>query len=215
MIRRAPFYKILSAIHVVFFTSILCFGVICLSGTLLLLPALGAVFRVGKDFLYDELDVTNSIVALFFRYLKQALHLERFFPVSLMVLLNLLGIWAGTRMEKVLYSLACMVILALLLTLALYIAGYDTFAGEARSVADVVVAMFLKPLSVVTILIVMILCIYFFSGTLAAILLFMGTFFLFVIEVVIFITMLYYLKMTDQLDEADKYAHLVNGKRRK
>lgn len=215
MIRKAPFYKILSVIHIVFFTSILCFGVIFLTGTLLMLPALGAAFRVGKDLLYDELDVTNSIVALFFRYLKQALHLERFFPVSLMALLNILGIWAAARMENVLYSLVCMVILALLLTLSLYIAGYDTFAGEARSVADVVVAMFLKPLSVVTLLIVMILCVYFFSGTLAAILLFMGTFFLFVTEVVIFITMLYYLKLTEKLDEDDKYAYLVNGKRKK
>lgn len=214
MIRKVPFYKILSAIHVVFFTSILCFGGIFITGSLLLFPLLGASFRIGRDVLYDDLDVTGSIVGLFFRYLREALHLMKFLPVSLILILNMLGIWASARLGSVWNSLVCMVILAFLTVFALYTAGYDTFVGGKFTLADVAVAMFLKPLSVVSLLILMILCIYFFNSTIGVILLFSGTFFLFVLEVVIFVTMLYYLKITEQLDGEDKYAYLVDGKKK-
>lgn len=213
MIRKAPFYKILSAIHVVFFTSIFCFGIIFLTGTLLMIPALAAAFRIGKDWLYDELDITNSVVKSYFSYFRQSLKLERYVPVNILMLLNMAGIWAASKMEFLIYAVICMVLLGILLTLALYIVGYDTFIGGEFKIYDVALAMFVKPLSIVTILIIMILSMYFFTETMAVILLFMGTFFLFVIEVVIFISMLYYLKLIQHLDEDEKFAYLVQEKK--
>lgn len=209
MIKKVPFYKILSAIHVVFFTSILCFGTVFVTGTLLMIPALAAAFKIGKAVLYDELDITNSIVLMYFRYLKESLRLERFVPVNLIMILNMAGMWAAAGMENTPFLIICLVMLAMLLTVSLYIAGYDTFVDHQFQLADVGVSMFIKPLSVITVLIVMILCIYFFSGVLATVLIFTGTFFLFVLEVVIFVTMLYYLDWTGRLDEEDKFAYLV------
>lgn len=209
MMKKIPFYKILSAVHIVFFTSILCFGIIFLTGTLFLIPALGAAFRIGKMVLYDELDITNSIVRMYFRSVKESLHLEKYVPVNLLMLLNMVGMWAAIRMDAIIYFVICMVILAMLLTLSLYIAGYDTFVGQQFLLEDVGAAMFQKPLSVAAVLIVMILCIYFFSGMLAAILICMGTFFLFVLEVVIFVAMLYHLDWLGKLDEEDKFAYLI------
>lgn len=215
MIRKVPLYKILSAIHVVFFTSMLCFGITFLTGSLLALPAFGAAFLIGKDWLYDELDITNSIVRSYFSYFKRMWRLMRFFPISLLLLLNMIGIWAASKMNLLPYAVICMAILSILCTMMLYIVGYAVFVAEDFKIYDVILAMFVKPLSIATIFLIMLLAIYFFSGTLAIILFFMGTFFLFVIEVVIFITMLYYLKLTQQLDENEKFAYLVQREDKK
>lgn len=215
MIRKVPLYKILSAIHVVFFTSMLCFGITFLTGSLLALPAFGAAFLIGKDWLYDELDITNSIVHSYFSSFKRMWRLMRFFPISLLLLLNMIGIWAASKMNLLPYAVICMAILSILCTMMLFIVGYAVFVAEDFKIYDVILAMFVKPLSIATIFLIMLLAIYFFSGTLAVILFFMGTFFLFVIEVVIFITMLYYLKLTQQLDENEKFAYLVQREDKK
>lgn len=215
MMKKIPLYQILSAIHVVFFTSLLCFGLTFLSGMLLAIPAFAAAFQIGKDWMYDELDINSSIIRGYLGYFRESLRLLRFLPVSLVMVLNLAGILTATKLQSFIYAVICMAIFALLMTVALYIAGYNTFVSKEFKLLDVVIAMFLKPLTIVTIMIIMVLCTYFFSGTLAVILLLMGTFFLFVIEVVIFITMLYYLKLTKQLDEEDKFAYLVSEKRKK
>lgn len=214
MIRKFPLYKILSAIHIVFFTSMLCFGLIFASASILLLPALGAAFAIGKEFLYDDLDITNSIIASYFRYLKQSLRLLRHFGVNIVLLLNLGGMLGAVRMRSLPLSIISLTFFSILLTLSLYMAGYFVFVDETFSVEEVMMAMFLKPLHAVTVMIVMVLCSYFFSGTLAAILFFMGTFFLFVLEVVVFTSMLYYKKFTGKLDEEDAFAYLVNGKKK-
>ncbi len=70
--------------------------------------------------------------------------------------------------------------------------------------------MLVKPLSVLSIFTAMLLLTYFFSGLVAAVLVLMGTFFLFVIELVIFMTMLKYRQMSGQLDEGDKYAYMLD-----
>lgn len=215
MMKKIPLYQILCAVHVVFFTSILCFGIVFLTGTLLALPAVAAAFLIGKDWLYDEFDINSSVVKTYFRYFRESLYLLRFIPVSLAMILNLAGIFAAIALQSFAYAAGCMAIFSLLATVIFYIAGYYAFVASRFYLLDAIVAMFLKPLSVVTIMIIMVLCTYFFSGTIALVLLLMGTFFLFVIEVVIFITMLYYLKITKQLDETDKFAYLVSEKRSK
>ncbi|MDE7477456.1 MAG: hypothetical protein K2M91_05830 [Lachnospiraceae bacterium] len=212
MIKKSVFYKVLSAVHIVFFTSILCFGIMFLSGLLLMLPALCAAFQIGKAAMYDELDITNSIVLSFFRYFKQALCLERFVPVNFIMLLNLAGMYFAANVKSTWMLLACLVIFSLLLTLCLFIAGYATFVENKFLLEEVAVAMLVKPLSVVTVFILMLLLTYFFSGVIAAILVLMGTFFLFVIELVIFMTMLQYRQLSGKLDEGDKYAYMLDRK---
>ncbi len=93
MIKKSVFYKVLSAVHIVFFTSILCFGMIFLSGSLLMVPSLCAAFQIGKAAMYEGLDITDSFVLAFFRNFKKFLGMERFVPVNLIMLLNLAGMY--------------------------------------------------------------------------------------------------------------------------
>jgi hypothetical protein len=210
MIRENLLYKILSNIHIVFFTSILCFGTIYLTGTLLLIPAFAAVFCISKDFLYKKLDINDSIIKTYFKYLKAAMKLIKFIPINLIMILNIAGMIISANLNSMLYSIICLSITAILFLLVLYIAGYYSFVDEKVDIMEVVFSMVMKPQFVLPIFIVLVLCIFFFSFTIMIILLVAGTFFLFAISVVIFINMLYYKKALGKLDEKDEYAHLIN-----
>lgn len=210
MTRESLFYKILSGIHIVLFTSILCFGMILLSGTLLMIPVLGATFQIGKDAIYKKLDITDSIIKTFFLYFKDSFTLAKFIPVSMILLLNVAGMIQAARAGIMLYSVACLAIIAMLIVFMLYVAGYYTFVDKKVKCMNVIICMLLKPQFLISIFIVMVLCAFFFSGTMIRILIFSGSFFLFVLEVMIFIQTLTYKKVLGTLTEDEEYAYLVD-----
>lgn len=172
-----------------------------------MIPSLCAAFQIGKAAMYDGLDITDSIVLTFLRYFKKSLGLERFVPVNFIMLLNLAGMYFAADAG---FTPACLVIFSMLLTLCLYIAGYAVFVDDKFRLEEAAVAMLVKPLSVLSIFTAMLLLTCFFSGMIAAVLVLMGTFFLFVAELVIFLTMLKYRQMSGQLDEGDKFAYMLD-----
>ncbi|MDO5573426.1 MAG: hypothetical protein Q4G60_05525 [bacterium] len=209
MKRESLFYKILSAIHIVFFTSICCFGVIFLSATLLMLPALCAAFEIGKGVLKKEIDITDSIVRTYFREFKDAIETLRYVPLNLIFLLNVTGMWYGGLNEVLPYYVACMAVSAFLLTFCLYIAGYRSFVSREFKLMDVAFACFLKPMLLIPLFAAMVLLVFFFGVTIAVILFFTGTFFLFAVEVVILIHLLYFEDMLGRLDEDNEFCYLI------
>lgn len=215
MTRESLFYRIISAIHVVLFTSILAFGMIFLTGNLLMLPILGAVFRIGKDFMEKKLDINDSIVRTFFHYLNKSLRLMRFCPVNLILLLNVAGMLVAVKTEQLIFSIICLILIAFLLVFMLYIAGYYTFVDKKVNLMDVVFCMLFKPQYLIPVFVIMILCTYFASTTLGIILLFTGTFFLFALEVLVFIQMLYYRELTGGLQENDEFYYLIHRSEQK
>lgn len=214
MTKEGLFYKILSGIHFIFFTSLLCGSTILLSATLLLLPALGAVFQIGKDFIDKKLNINDSIVKTYFLYLKEALILFKFFPVNLVIFLNVIGMYVAMQSNYTLYSLICLVIVSLLLVFVLYIIGYYVFVNKKVNLLETAFCMFLKPQFLIPVFIVVVVFCAFISITLLGILFFVGTLFLFTLEVVIFIQILHFKKLTGNLSEEDEYSFLVFGKRK-
>jgi hypothetical protein len=215
MTRESLFYKILSGIHVVFFTSLLCGGTIFLSGTLLLLPVLGGAFRIGEDVIYKRLNITDSIIRTYFRYLKESLPLLKFLPIHVLLLFNGAAMLIAGRAGNTAYSVLCLVIASFLLVFMLYLAGYHVFAGRKVNAIETAFCMLLKPQLLIPIFAVTVLAGAFFSGVLLVILLFTGTFFLFAVEEVIFIQMLYFKRLTGNLKEEDEFAYLVYGRSEK
>lgn len=212
MIRQTPFYRILSAIHIVFFSSLLCFTTICLSGTILFLPAVGASFLIGKDAIYKSLDINDSIIKTYFAYLKSSMKLVKFFSVNIIVALNIMCMITMANSDHFTYSVVCLVISALLLSFMLYIAGYHTFVNEKIKLTEVFISMFTKVHLLIMVFIIMILCVIFFSGTLATIFALCGTLIVFVLEIPIFIQMMHLLNLFGRLDSDDQFAYLVNIK---
>ncbi len=214
MTRESLFYKILSGIHIVFFTSVLCGLTIILTATLLLLPALGAVFMIGKDFIDKKLNINDSIVKTYFKYLKEALTLFKFFPVNLVIILNVIGMYVAMQSANIIYSILCLMIVSFLLVFTLYLVGYYVFINKKVNILETAFYMFLKPQFLIPLFMVMVVFCAFVSIAVLAVLFFTGAFFLFALEVVIFIQTMYFRKLTGDLTEEEEYAYLVYGKRK-
>ena len=208
MMKESLLYKVMSIVHVILFTSVLCFGITLLSGTLLMIPSITAAFVIGKTLIYNQFDINESIIKNFFKEFKKALSLLRFIPVNLIMLINIVGIIVAAKLDMMVYSILCLVIMSLLLTLVLYIAGFYVFVTDQMTLTEVAFSMFFKPTLLVPIFSAMVIFIFFFEVLIAKILLVSGSFFLFIIELIIFLHMLYY-KQLSGIKEEGEYAELV------
>lgn len=208
MMKESLLYKVMSAIHVILFTSVLCFGITLLSGTLLMIPSIAAAFVIGKTLIYNQFDINESIIKGFFKEFKKALCLLRFIPVNLIMLVNIAGIIVAAKLGMMIYSVLCLMIISLLLTMIFYIAGFHVFINHKLTLTEVAFCMFFKPTLLVPIFSGMVIFVFFFQALIAKILLVSGCFFLFIIELVIFLHMLYY-KQLNGIEEEGEYAELV------
>jgi hypothetical protein len=215
MTRESFFYKILSGVHIVFFTSLLCGLTMLMSGTLLMLPVLSAAFFIGKDVIYRKININDSIVMTYFKYLKESLPLMKFIPINLIMLLNAAGMFMAVKANNTIYSVVCLAFISFLIVFMLYIAGYYVFVNKNFNALEAAVCMLLKPQFLIPVFAVMVVNSVFVSVTLLIILLFTGTFFLFALEVIVFIHILYFKKLTGNLGEEDDFAYLVNRERKK
>lgn len=170
---------------------------------------------IGKDELYKDLNINDSIVKTYFRYLKSALPLIRFFPIQFVMLLNAAGMFISASSNNAVYAIICLTLVSFLLVFILYIAGYYTFISNHVNMMEVLLSMLLKPQFLIPVFAVTVLCGFFFSIAMLAVLTLAGTFFLFAIEVVIFIQMLYFRKLTGNLNEEEEYAYLINRQDKK
>ena len=96
-----------TAVHLIAVLSAVCFGTIYLSLGILLIPALTSAFLVGKDVIYKQFDVYDSLSKRFFRQLKEEMHTMRYFPIQLVFVLQAVGIYASGRigMKEISYLL--------------------------------------------------------------------------------------------------------------
>ncbi len=211
MIRENLLYRIMSYIHIALFVSLCCALTITLSGTLLLLPAVTAVFRIGEEVLYKKVDVNESVVKTYFLYVKESLSLMKFIGVELVMLLNLASLYLFAGQQGVILSVAALAIAAFLLIFQLYLAGYFVFVSEKFTLEEAAFAMIWRPAFLIPLFAAMVLLLFFFNLTIAVVLLFSGAFFLFALQVPIFIQMLSYKKMCGTLEESDKFYFLVKN----
>jgi hypothetical protein len=142
--------------------------------------------------------------------MKASMILMKFVPINIVIALNLAGMLMMGKNGNYIYSVICLIITSFLLTFLLYIAGYYTFINSKVSLPEAAMSMFLKPQLLIPVFVIMVLGIFFFSGIVFLLMLLSGTFFLFVLEVLIFIQLLYFRKLTGTLDEKEEYAYLVN-----
>ncbi len=210
MIRENLLYRIMSYIHITFFASI-CFAItVTLSGTLLLLPALTAVFKMGQDVLCKKTDITDSVIKTFFSYLKDSVKQMRFVAVDLIMLLNIISLYmfAGSS-EHIGFGIATLAVAAMLLIFQFYIAGYYVFVDENFKLMDAAFAMLTRPMFMIPLFAVMVLLLFYLNRIVAIVMLFTGAFGVFIIEVPIFIQMLLFRKMCGKINEDDEFYYLI------
>ena len=204
MMKSTILNKILYAIHITFFSSILCFGIVFLSGGLLMIPAFAAAFMLGRSIIYKEFDITDSVIQKYLIYFKESLHLMKYVLLNVMMLLNMAGVMIGGTYHMEGYTIICLCIVAILLMMVIYLAAYHAFIDKKFTLAEVAICMLYKPAYMMIVFMLMV----FFSIRMAAVLVFAGTVVLFLIELLTFLHMLHYKKLCGKL-EGEKYASLV------
>lgn len=208
MMKSTILNKILYAIHITFFSSILCFGIVFLSGGLLMIPAFAAAFMLGRSIIYKEFDITDSVIQKYLIYFKESLHLMKYVLLNVMMLLNMAGVMIGGTYHMEGYTIICLCIVAILLMMVIYLAAYHAFIDKKFTLAEVAICMLYKPAYMMIVFMLMVLGVFFFSIRMAAVLVFAGTVVLFLIELLTFLHMLHYKKLCGKL-EGEKYASLV------
>lgn len=188
MMTETKWLKVLSMIHLVAVLSI-CFFCVCLfSLTILLPPALCAVFAVGKELIENKYNVFDG---LFKKFWKQMLALKnslRFLPLWLLSALQVVGIWASQNMGLFVLQVILLVCGAFLLTYLLYSCAYVVFLDENVRCEEVFVRMFSRVGILVSLFCLMVLAMVFFQPRFLPVLFLGGSFPLLVIEAAIYVT---------------------------
>ena len=179
-----------------------------------MIPAFTAAFMMGKTIIYKEFDITDSVIKNYCTYLKESLHLMKYVPLNILLILNIFGIMIAGVCKMEAYAIICLCIVALMLTIIIYLAAYYTFFDKNLTLTEVVICMLYKPTFMIAMFAGNVLIIFFFSPLIAGVSVFAGTVILFLIELVTFLHILYYKKLRGMLAD-EKYAALVADKEEK
>ena len=201
--KESKLTAIMSFIHVAVVLSLLTFGTIYLSLSILALPALTAAFTIGREIIYRRFSVYGSLAGQFFSYLKDNMRTLRYFPVQLAVLLQFAGIAAAGRtgFDALVYPMTAFS--ALLLTLMIYTIGYHVFCAPLPDIVHAAVAMFFKLRYMLAVWVLMILAEALAGVKLLSVMLIAGAVPLLAVEIVVFIALTSYKKARSELSEED------------
>ena len=195
---------IMSAIHLIVVLSVVCFGTIILSLGILFIPAMTSAFIVGKDVIYKRFDVYDGLVKRFFSGLVSEMRMMRYFPLQLIIFIQLAGIYASekTGMNFLMYlMLAC---ISFILALIVYVIAYHVFYSPKPAITEVLIAMFYRVHLFLLVWVAMLLITALFSVKLMGVFMFLGTIFVLLIETVAFLGILGYKKLRKELTEEEK-----------
>lgn len=188
MMTETKWFKALSLIHLVVVLSI-CFCSACLlSVTILLPPALCAVFSVGHELIEHKYNVYDGLISKFLKEMKKNLKSLRFLPVWLLVLLQAAGIWAAQSMGNFFLQVILLVCGAFLLTFLCYSCAYVVFMVDGIRCEEVLIKMFGRVSILISIFCLMVLIMVFFSLRFLPVLFLVGSFPLLVIEAAVYLT---------------------------
>lgn len=204
MKNKVTLTAIMSAIHLIVVLSIVCFGTIFLSLGILLIPALTSAFIVGKDVIYKRYDVYDGLIKRFFKGLTSEIGMMRYFPLQLIILIQLAGMYAAEKvgMNFLMYlMIAC---ISFVLTLIVYVIAYHIFYSEKPTVTEVLIAMFYRVHFFLLVWVAMLLVTTLFSVKLMGIFVLVGTIALLLVETVAFLGILGFKNLRKELTAEEK-----------
>ncbi len=197
---------IMAAIHLVVVLSLVCFGTIILSLGILTIPALTSSFIVGKDVIYKRFDVYDGLVKRFFSGLASEIGMMRYFPLQLIIIIQLVGIFAAEKTGMNFLMNLMVACISFVLTLIVYVITYHIFYKPYPTVTDVLIAMFYRVQFFLLVWVAMILITALFGIKLMSALLLIGTIVILLVEIVAFLGVIGFKNLKNELtDEEKKY----------
>ncbi|MBQ8786994.1 MAG: hypothetical protein IJZ61_05115, partial [Oscillospiraceae bacterium] len=195
---------LMSAIHLIFVLSIVCFGTIILSLGILLIPALTSAFIVGKDVIYKRYDVYDGLVKRFFSGLASEIRMMRYFPLQLIIIIQLVGMYAAEKVGMNFLMYLMVACISFVLTLIVYVITYHIFYNPKPSVTEVLIAMFYRVHFFLLVWIAMLLITTLSSIKLMGVFLLVGTIAVLLVETVAFLGVISFKNLKKELTEEEK-----------
>lgn len=130
MMKENIFTKVLSGIHLFFWISLMFTIVTVGTGFIFLIPALAALFQIGREFILGEYNVYDSNVKNFFKGVWGKRRLLRFVPIEIILLFQFVGLMAAVNIGNLIISIVLIAASSLLLAFLLYVCAYSSFFEE-------------------------------------------------------------------------------------
>lgn len=194
---------IMSAIHLIVVLSLVCFGTIILSLGILLIPALTSAFIVGKDVIYKRYDVYDGLVKRFFSGLASEMRMMRYFPLQLIIIIQLAGIYAAENVGMSFLMYLMVACISFVLTLIIYVITYHIFYNPKPTITEVLVAMFYRVHFFLLVWVAMLLITALFGIKLMGVFLLVGTIFVLLVETVAFLGILSFKNLKKELTDEE------------
>lgn len=194
----------MAAIHLIVVLSLVCFGTMTLSLGILSIPALTSAFEIGKDVIYKRFDVHDSLVKRFFSGMMSEMKMMRYFPLQLIILIQLAGIYAAEKTGMQFIGYLMVACISFVLALIVYVITCHVFCKPYPTVTEVLVTMLYRVYYFILVWIVMILITTLFSLKLLGIFLLVGTAAILLVEVVAFLGVMGFKKLKNELTDEEK-----------
>lgn len=204
MKKKLDLSSIMAAIHLIAVLSVVCFGTIFLTLSILAIPALTAAFVIGRDVIYKQFDVHDGLVKRFFSELAAQMGMMRYFPLQLLILLQTAGMYGAEKTGLTYLSYPMLICISFLCALIVYVIAFHLFYSPKPTVTAVIIAMMYRVHYFLIVWILTVLAAVFFSLKLMAILLLAGALLILGVEICAFLGIMGYKKLRKELTEEEK-----------
>lgn len=204
MKKKLDLSTITAAVHLVAVLSIVCFGTIYLTLSILAIPALTAAFVIGKDVIYKQYDVHDGLVKRFFTELSSQMGMMRYFPLQLLILLQTAGIYGAEKTGLTYLSYPMLVCISFVCALIVYVIAYHIFYSPKPPITAVIIAMMYRVQYFIIVWLLTVLSAVLFSVKLMGILLIAGAVLVLGAEICAFLGIMGYKKLRKELSDEEK-----------
>lgn len=195
---------LMAAIHLIVVLSLACFGTMILTLGILAIPAMTSAFIIGKDVIYKRFDVHDGLLRRFFTEMFSEMKMMKYFPMQLLILMQLAGIYAAEKMNMQFLAYLMIACISFVLALIIYTITYHIFYKPYPTVTEVLIAMFYRVHYFTIVWIAMILLTIMFGVKMLGVMLLVGTAAILLIEVVAFLGIIGFKKLKKELTDEEK-----------
>ena len=195
---------LMAAIHLIVVLSLACFGTMILTLGILAIPAMTSAFIIGKDVIYKRFDVYDGLLRRFFSEMFSEMKMMKYFPMQLLILMQLAGIYAAEKMNMQFLAYLMIACISFVLTLIIYTITYHIFYKPYPTVTEVLIAMFYRVHYFTIVWVAMILLTIMFGVKMLGVMLLVGTAAILLIEVVAFLGIIGFKKLKKELTDEEK-----------
>lgn len=204
MMKESRIHKIVSFIHLIFIISLFLGITTVVSGGILFLPALTAVFYLGKELIYKRYNVYDGLIKILFTKVIQHIRILRFLPVEILFIMQCIGFYMASMLQMKTLQIILLSSGAFLFVYLLYICGYEIFIGKDYTWFKVIIAMFYRINYLISLWIFTILVMLFMQLSFIKFFIIAGGLVVLTLEILVFLSLISFKQALGLLEDDEK-----------